>query len=328
MKAMIVTEQQNETATMDTVRLFDVSDRTQIRITGSDRARFLHNFTSNDIKQLKPGHGCETFITNIKGKVVAHVFVFCTDEALWLDGSPGQEPVLLSHLGKYILIDDVQLVSMKGTLAELFVTGQFAAQLLQLDSPMSVGDHVVRGEGTDAFSVRRVDLFGEPGFLMSVPVNQVERIKSGFRLLGIQEGTPTEFEARRIVAGFPNFGIDISDDNLAQEVARTKQCVSFDKGCYLGQETIARLDSMGHTNRELRRLSFNSTEVPARGATIFDETGGAEVGLITSSTSLTEIDASRTSEVAALGLVKRVAMAPGTVVCVKSGETALQGVVL
>ena len=328
MKVVNVTERQNETATKDTVRLFDVSDRTQIRITGGDRARFLHNFTSNDIKRLKSGQGCETFVTNIKGKVVAHLFVFCTDDALWLDGAPGQEPTILAHLGKYILIDDVQLVSMKDTFAELFVTGPIAAQLLQLDSPMSMGDHVLRGEGAEAFSVRRVDLFGEPGFLMSVPVGHVERIKSGFRLLGIEEGTPAEFEARRILAGFPNFGVDISDDNLAQEVARTKQCVSFDKGCYLGQETIARLDSMGHTNRELRRLSFKSTEVPTSGATIFDETGATDVGVITSSTSLKEIDASRAIDVAALGLVKRVAMTPGTAVCVKAGEDIIKGVVL
>lgn len=315
-------------AAQNPVRFFDLSDRTQIRITGNDRARFLHNFTSNDIKRLQPGHGCETFITNIKGKIVAHVFVFCTDDALWLDGTPGQEAAILSHLGKYVLIDDVQLVSQKGLSSDLYVTGAIAAQLLQLDQPMAIGDHVTRGEGIEAFSVRRVDLFGEPGFLMSIPIGQVDRIKAGFLMLGIEEGTKAQFEALRIVSGYPQFGVDITDDNLAQEAARTKQCISFDKGCYLGQETIARLDSMGHTNRELRRLTIHSTAVLPAGTPILDESSATEVGVITSAASLGGVDASRSSETAALGVVKRVAMASGTKVSVKLGGDVVQGVVL
>src|SRR5262249_28188768 len=71
---------------------------------------------------------------------------------------------------------------------------------------------------------------------------------------GVVAGSIADWEALRIEAGFPSYGVDITEDNLPQEVGRTSRCVSFNKGCYLGQEPIARLDSMGHTNRELRRM--------------------------------------------------------------------------
>lgn len=324
-KPVIVTESDLQTSTSPTVRFFDVSDRTQIRITGKDRAAFLHNFTSNHIKKLTPGKGCETFVTNIKGKVVAHLFVFATADSLWLDGTPGQEPAILSHLGKYVLIDDVQLISQKGLFGELYVTGAIAAQLLQLDAPMSIGDHVVRGEGSEAFSVRRVDLFDEPGFLMSIPIGKVDQVKAGFLMLGIPEGSQADFEAARIAAGYPAYGTDITEDQLAQEVARTTQCISFDKGCYLGQETIARLDSLGHTNRELRGLSFATTSIPASGTPIFDATGQAEVGVLTSATLTSGDDANSSQNVAALGMLKRVAMTPGTVVTLNLNGEIIQG---
>ena len=72
-------------AALSDVAVFDVSDRVQIEIAGRDRQTFLHNFCSNDIKKLQPDQGCEAFVTNIKGKVVGHIFVFAETEALWLE---------------------------------------------------------------------------------------------------------------------------------------------------------------------------------------------------------------------------------------------------
>lgn len=104
---------------------------------------------------------------------------------------------------------------------------------------------------------------------------------------GVQHAGEDEFHSRRIAAGFPLFGIDISDDNLAQEVGRTALAISFTKGCYLGQEPIARIDAMGHVNRQLCRIELPSGPPPAPGTPVLDKptSDGKVVGAITSSTS-------------------------------------------
>ncbi len=300
-------------AARTSVAIFDLSDRTQIEITGADRVRFLHSFTSNDIKRLKPGQGCETFVTNLKGKVVAHGFVFCGENSLWLDGTPGQQQTIISHLGKFLLVDDVQFIPRTDERGELFVTGPLAAQLLQLDEGTSAGSSIERETDSLSIHIRRVDLLGSPGFLMSVPLSQIERVKLSLSGLGVAEGTHELFELLRIEAGYPVYGVDITDDQLAQEVARTKQCVSFNKGCYLGQETIARLDALGHTNRELRRLQFDSTVVPIAGTVIYDVSGTIEVGVITSAAiEIGQTQAQASQSVVALGMIKRPSCQPET----------------
>ncbi len=311
------------------VVLFDLSDRTQIEITGADRVRFLHGFTTNNIQRLKPGQGCETFVTNLKGKVVAHVYVFCGENSLWLDGTPGQQKAVLGHLGKYVLIDDVQLVPQDNIRGELYVTGPLAAQLLQLEAGPTLCGQVTRETFGESFDIRRVDLLGHPGFLLSIPLTQVARVKLSMTALGVIEGTRELFEFLRIEAGFPQYGADITDDNLAQEVARTKSCISFDKGCYLGQETVARLDAMGHTNRELRRCAFETDLVPAIGSPVFDADGIAEVGNITSVAKDDFREAAALSpRVVALGQIKRASLQPDTVITVKVEDRTVQGRVL
>ena len=313
-------------AALTSVAVFDLSDRTQIEVTGTDRVRFLHSFTSNDIKGLKPGQGCETFVTNLKGKVAAHVFVFCGEKSLWLDGTPGQQEAIIGHLGKFVLIDDVQLIPRSDERGELFVTGPLAAQLLQLDDGTAVGSTIQRESENLSIHIRRVDLSGPPGFLLSVPREQIEGFKLSLCGLGVAEGTRELFEYLRINAGYPLYGVDITDDHLAQEVARTKQCISFNKGCYLGQETIARLDAVGHTNRELRRLQFESSVVPIQGTVIYDPTGTTEVGVITSAAIEISGDPAHASQsVVALGMIKRPSCQPETPVCLTLSDQKISG---
>lgn len=308
---------------------FDVSDRTQIEVAGTDGPRFLHSFTSNDIKGLKPGQGCETFITNLKGKVVAHVYALRDADAIWLDGTPGQTDTIVNHLQKYVLIDDVQLKPHSGERGELFITGPLAAQLLQLEDTLPLAGHIRRETDDRSLDIRRVDLLGAPGFLISASIPQIAIVRQGLLAIGIVEGSAELFEAMRIEAGYPQYGRDITDDNLAQEVARTKQCVSFTKGCYLGQETIARLDSMGHTNRELRRIRFEGSVVPPEGSTILNADGTAEVGTLTSAArELGTSPSGETHSVVALGILKRNACQPGTAVMFRLNEQNLPGTVL
>jgi folate-binding protein YgfZ len=288
--------------------VYDLGDRTQIEVTGVDRGTFLHGFCTNDIKSLQQGRGCEAFLTNIKGRVLGHVFVFAGTGSLWLETVSGQETAIISHLDRYLIREDVQLTGRSAERGELYVTGTEAANLLMLDDGLPPYGSVAREAHGSPFEIRRADMLGPPGYLLSMPRGVVESARSSLLAVGCLTGSPDEFETRRIEAGFPYYGRDITDENLAQEVARTKQCISFTKGCYLGQEPIARLDAMGHTNRELRQIRFESGPKPAAGAVILAADTDEEAGVVTSVAPLP----SAGYATAAIGFLKTKFCAAGT----------------
>lgn len=275
--------------------LFDVSDRTQIEVTGRDRVKFLHSFCTNDIKKLQPGQGCEAFVTNVNGKVLGHIFVFAERDSLWIDTVSGAAATLLPHFDKYTITEDVDFKDRSAEFTELLLVGPNANELLErfglTVSSLARNDHLAHGSDTlPARSLRRVDWFDSPTWLLSVPVAQGAAVKQSFVQAGAHLADENEFHSRRIAAGFPLYGLDITQDNLAQEVGRTTQAISFTKGCYLGQEPIARIDAMGHVNRQLCRIELASTMPPVVGTPVFDkpEPDGQTIGAITSSSAASE----------------------------------------
>jgi folate-binding protein YgfZ len=130
------------------------------------------------------------------------------------------------------------------------------------------------------------------------------------------------FHALRIEAGMPLYGIDISEDNLAQEVGRTKQAISFTKGCYLGQEPIARIDALGHVNRELCGLKLSTGSAPPPGRAVNSEDGSKEIGSITSSV-LSPLD----NTPFALAYLKSQYLTPGTRVSIPIDDASIPATV-
>lgn len=270
--------------------LFDCSDRTQIEITGDDRATFLHNFCTNDVKKLTPGNGCEAFLTNVKGKVLGHVFIFATENAIWLESVAGAEESLIAHLDRYVITEDVTLDPRSNEVGELFVSGPHAVSKLGnagIDvAALTLYSHVEFPDIGFPLSIRRVDWTGHPGYIISVPREHLATLWTRLVDASIVPAGQTAFDVLRIEAGMPLYGTDISEDNLAQEVSRTKQAISFTKGCYLGQEPIARVDAMGHVNRELRGLRFTEAISIDAGQEICTTDNQTPVGKVTSTARL------------------------------------------
>jgi hypothetical protein len=162
--------------------------------------------------------------------------------------------------------------------------------------------------------LRRVDWFKHPGYQIRLPK---AILADAWYVLSNNEFRPAgdeAFQSLRMESTFPLYGVDITTDNLAQEVGRTSECISFTKGCYLGQEPIARIDAMGHVNRELRGLYIDSKTPPVAGANILDE-DDKTVGQVTSAAhSLGEEDA------IALGYVRRSHLATGTNVRIEMAD--------
>lgn len=262
--------------------LLDFGDRTQLELTGEDRAAFLHNLCTNDIRKLVPGSGCEAFLLNVQGKIVGHVLVFCRHDSLVLETVPGQADILLGHLDRYLIRERVELHDRSHDWAELLLAGAEATTRLSalgLSPPENRLAHVDGQLAGESFSLRAVDVAGSGSFLLSCrrasPTVRQALLGGGFAVC-----EQAALEAVRIEAGWPFYGRDITSDNLPQEVARDARAISFVKGCYLGQETVARIDALGHVNRTLVGLRFGGGQVPAAGLEL--SAGGKTVATVTS----------------------------------------------
>ncbi len=303
--------------------------RTHIELIGTDRAKFLHNFCTNDILKLSPGQGCEAFVCNVKGRVIGHVTVFVGESSLWLESVAGTAAPLMAHLDRYLIREDVTITDRSGDVSELLLIGPQVPALLKI----VFGDNVtipealfdqsqIRSIEDEEVRLSRVDRLGDPTWLLIVPKTAVNALVRQFEAHGATQGDADYAESLRIAAGFPQYGQDITEDHLAQEVGRTARCVSFTKGCYLGQEPIARLDALGHTNRELRRLSLTASGLVA-GMKLRDAENTQDIGVITSAAPAPDGNGS-----VALGYLKSRWLAAGTnVVVVTESGTAVANVI-
>ena len=249
------------------------ADRARIAFDGSDRAKSLHNLTTQNINALKPGQGVEGFVTTPQGKTLAFVTVHADTVApiLWTRGDAGMVESVSSHFTKYCALDDTTWTDRSASTTEFLILGPRAEEILtrigiRPDAGASWAELMASPEG----AIRGASLEGLP---------EVPGTHSGATILaGLREAVtirarlaeraecaplpPAKLEALRIETGLPRFGVDLTADHLPQEFDRDARAISFTKGCYLGQETVARLDALGHVNKMLRHLKFHSTNAP------------------------------------------------------------------
>jgi folate-binding protein YgfZ len=257
------------TALTSSAGVADWTGRTLIEVTGADRVQLLHSFTTGDVKKLPEGQSCEAFVTSPQGKTLGHLWITKLPELLVLDTVPDQAEVLLAHFEKYIISEDATLRDISAEQGELMVAGPQAANVLQ---QLGIENVVIKG----------VSLLAAPTFLVQAQRASLPSILKAIESAGaVGCGTPA-VEMARVEAGFPLFGKDITPENLPQEIGRDSIAISFTKGCYLGQETVARIDALGHVNRQLTGVRFAGNSVPAPGTKLF--VADKEVGQVTSAT--------------------------------------------
>ena len=263
----------------------DLSDRTQIEFTGADRAKFLHNLCTNAVRDLPAGRGCEAFVLDVKGHIVGHVFLFVGPESVVLETVPGQAEKLLGHFDRYLIREDVQLHDRSTDWAELLLSGANAAAILT-NRGLKVPENRLDQNPAEIAGVqvwlRRVDLAGPVGFLIACRRDDFPGVQNRLSTDAVPCGQEA-FETARIEAGTPLYGRDITAENLPQEIDRDRLAISFTKGCYLGQETVARIDALGHVNRLLRLIKFAGETVPPAGTELQAADSGKPIGHVTSS---------------------------------------------
>lgn len=274
--------------------LADLSARTRIKVAGADRKRFLHNLCTNDILKLETGRGCEAFLLDPKGRVVDHVRIFDPAGSLWLDAEPARAQVLLAHLDRYLIREAVVLSDRTPTHCQFHLAGPKAGLVLDRIYEPAPTEPAIQGISLwamecgvagQACQIRRHPRSIEGGYDIIASREDgpaiMGAIQEAGRDLGLETAGPELMEIWRIEAGLPTYGIDIGPATIPQEVGRTALAISFTKGCYLGQETVARLDAMGHVNKVLCGLLIESARPAGIGSPILFE--GNEVGVLTSS---------------------------------------------
>ena len=251
--------------------LVELRDWTQIEMTGNDRASFLHNMCTNEINGLKPGKGCEAFLTNVQGKILAYVDVSCLEDSLTLRCAPGQADAITAHLDRYIIREDVTLHDR---------TVEWGLWLAAGDAIEAMIAEQLGGQPPTEICLRRTGMVTTTAFLLSGPRDVLQRLTKSLVEDGAVQCDDEIFEMARIEAGTPLYGRDVTEENLPQEVALNDLAISFTKGCYLGQETVARIDALGHVNRTLVGVRLSGRTVPMVGEQLHVD--GKPIGKITS----------------------------------------------
>ncbi len=282
-----------------------------VEIRDDDRIRFLNGYVTCDFKSLGEGAGTYGFVTEVKGHILADVRVLVMEESLWLDLPAGKGEEITAHLKKYVIADRVHIVTLPAVWKSFTVAGARTAEVLALgELPEDEYSHLAfEIDGCWLWLVREADLDGVAVWtLWSSEPEEVHRILSG---RGVQTVPPEALERLRVEAGRPLFGRDFGPDNFPQETGND-DAVSYEKGCYLGQEVVARIHHRGGVARRLRGLRLVAGDAVGR-KLVHD---GRGAGVVTSATR-----SPRYGEIGLAIVHKRVE--PGESVELEGGGTAI-----
>ncbi len=245
--------------------LADVTGRSRIELSGNDRAAFLNNFCTNDVRRLQTGDICEAFLTSVQGKTLGHIIVLHQGQRLLLEAVPNQESRIQTHLEKYVIREDVVIASRTADTAELLLIGPDSLEVFQ----RSVGQKTLPSfesgcrtslEQVDELWVHRLDVLAAEALLLICNRQHAVALCDALLAHGATPVGDEALELLRVESGWPCFGRDFDEQSLPQEIGRDAQAISFTKGCYLGQETVARIDALGHVNRKLVGVRFGASE--------------------------------------------------------------------
>jgi len=256
----------------------DLRARGRLVARGRDRARFLHNVSSNEVKKMTPGTGCYAFLLTPQGRIQADVWLFCFDGHFLIDTEADLREKARQQILRYKVADQVEVEDVTGETAAIGVEGPTAgAVLASLGAPLPGTAYAhLPWEGA---TVAAVTLTGQPGFRIYSDAGAADGIIRRLEEAGAPAAAEDDARVVRIENGIPRYGDDIRENSLPQET-RLMHAISFTKGCYLGQEIVERIRAQGHVNKLLSRVELDTAEPPAPGTKLAAD--GAEVGEITS----------------------------------------------
>ena len=253
--------------------LLDLSWSSLLELQGADRHRLLNGLVTCDVVALQPGQGIYGFFTSREGKVLSDLYLMALEDRLWLELPASTGSGIREQIESHRVIDDVTVHSL-GDMLPLAMIGPGAGALLGVDDTLVARDVHHRGSvvGTEVELSRRL-LFGVEVTVLWIPAAIAEMFvedllaqgsQSGLRLIGLDT-----LEMLRLAAGVGRWGVDFGEDNLANETGLLDQAVDFEKGCYLGQEIVARIHYRGKPSSQCCGLRLEGlSEEPRTGLSL------------------------------------------------------------
>ncbi len=291
--------------------VYDLGFRAKIAVTGGDRVRWLNGMVTNNIRDLGVGRGVYSFLLNAQGRILGDLYAYNSGDFITVDTDRSQVEKMLATFEHFIIMDDVEVKDLRGSVSALGVAGPKSRELLRsagIAVPEMEPLQIVEAKCTcqcDCVqcTVVRVEDMRHERYELWLAQAEVKKVWDSL----VAEGaTPVGFEAlemQRIVAGVPLYGVDIRERDLPQETEQMR-ALNFNKGCYVGQEIVERIRSRGAVHRKLSGFTIENGTLVATGAKI--SVAEKEVGEITSLASLGE-----DRPVLALGYIRREASVPG-----------------
>jgi len=255
--------------------LVDRAGRGRLALTGADRRTFLHGQVTNDIEVLEPGRGCYAALLTHKGKMLTDLRVLELGDEMLLSCERAGLQELFNMIRRYKLGSDVELHKRTLEMGELSLIGPDARRVAGAG-----------GLGTYEHDNARAEIGGRPVVLATTDLGvdvfcaaeHTEDVRGALVAAGAAEVSEAAAEVLRIEHGRPRYGLDLDDSVIPQEAGLNERAVSFTKGCYVGQETVARLFYRGKPNRHLRGLRLSAPVEPGTPL----QRGEREVGRVTS----------------------------------------------
>ena len=261
---------------------FDRSDRMRMRISGPKAAELVTGMVTNDVSSLVAGDGQYAAALTPKGKIVADLRIFALEDAILIDTSATAASGWKEMVRKYVNPRVAPYHDVSAELCDIGVFGRSSRSIMSrvagIDdrdlSALAPYSHITIPFGDSTITVARVPEMDLDGFEVFVPCEGVGALKTKLHSAGVSPGSNDTWEIARVESGRPQWGADMDDSTLPQEANFDELgAISYTKGCYIGQETVARVHFRGHVNRFLRKLRFVTRPPPPTGAELVDETG-------------------------------------------------------
>jgi len=302
--------------------VFDATERGAVAVVGPDAETFLHRISANRVQGLEPGQGCRNLLLSGKGKVEHDFDLTRLERGHLLSTPPGRAAALLAALDQYLFNDDLTLEDRSEQHAPIEVCGPRAAEVIEkvLGAPPPPADHgTVWAElGSGVVAVTHLPVAGSPGWRLDAGPERVEALWRALADEGSRPGGLVVYDILRVEACRGEFGRDIDDTVYPQE-ARLEEAFDLDKGCYIGQEVVAKIDTYGGLNKRLAALEVDHDDPVAPGTRLHREQDGEwrDLGVVTSWAYSFVLDTGLV-----LGYVKRKHQEPGTTFRLGDGPAA------
>ncbi len=272
------------------VGLADLSHRGKLRVTGDDRVKWLQSILSNDLLPLKPGQGLYSSLLTHKGKMLSYFRVYVTAEAVLVEDVGEIGETTFQTLKKFLLYGTkAKMENLAETWGLLLVSGPKAGDLIRSAYNVAMGEAGVPSllaadaAGRPAYFLRTEET-GEVDIEIMTPADNLtavwDHLLTAGTPFGLRPFGAAAREALRLEAGLPKAGPDLNEEIVPPEANLEGKAFSLSKGCYPGQEVVARMDTYGSVRRHLVGLILAESVLPPSGAKLFS--GEREVGWVSS----------------------------------------------